>query len=208
VLSAGTLMKTTIASRPAAVEMAERGPDVVGTESSRQDQSVGDLSGQADGARTDPADQERWHNGRGPVQSDTVEVDITAVARHRLAPQQGMQGHGIFAQQRHRRGDLAADLAHPVGHAVADAGGQTSREQPAHRGELHGGQRDVAQRHGQQPDPDPDVTGRGQYRGGGGDAALTKAVLPHPQLGQPGYLGGRCDRAEPLRSLGGRKDSS
>ena len=195
-------------SGPAGVKLADRGAHVVGTDSSGDDQAIGELARQRDGPRADPADQKRRHHGRRPVQGDLVEVDVAAVGRHGVALQQGVQRGGVLAQQRQRRFDPGADLAHPVQHAVADAGGQASGEQPGHRGDLHGGQGDVAQRHRQQPDADRDPASGGQDRGRGGDAAFGKAVLPHPQLRQPGRLGGRGDRAEPLRGLRGREDGS
>jgi hypothetical protein len=46
--------------------------------------------------------------------------------------------------KRHRRGDLLPDLAHPVLNTVADADPYPARECPGERGDLHGGQSDVA----------------------------------------------------------------
>ena len=92
----------------------------------------------------------------------------------------------VLAQQPHRRRDARADLGHPVQHPVPEAGQQPAGEQPGHGGDLHRGQRRVAQRHRQQPDAHPQPLGPGQRGGGRGQPALQEAVLPQPQLGDPG----------------------
>jgi hypothetical protein len=75
---------------PAGVKLAYRGAHAVGTDSSGDDQAIGELACQRDGPRADPADEKRRHHGWRPVQGDLVEVDVAAVGRHGVALQQGV----------------------------------------------------------------------------------------------------------------------
>ena len=94
-----------------------------------------------------------------------------------------------------------ADLRHPALHPVADAADDAPRKQPREGSELHGGQRDVAKRHGQHTDRDGQLGRGGQSRGSLGDTRLAKAVLPQPQLGYSGVL----DRESHLPETFGRE---
>ena len=74
------------------------------------------------------------------------------------------QRGGVLAQQRHRRLDARADLAHPLLDAMADPDEGAVGKHPLQRRQLHRGDGDVAQRHGQQADADPQALGPGQRR--------------------------------------------
>ena len=89
---------------------------------------------------------------------------------------------GVLAQQGQGGGRPGPDLAHPVLHAVPDAGEQPAREEPVQRRELHGHQGDVAQRHRGQADADAHPLGPRQGRPGRRDRGLLEAVLPQPEL--------------------------
>ena len=128
--------------------------------------AVADLAGERDGLRAPRADEQPGRLGRRPVERHLVERDVPALHVDGLPGQQRAHRGGVLAQQRHGGVDRGADLAHPVLDAVAERDGEPAREQPGQRGQLHGGQRGVAKRHRQQPDPHRDPLGPGQCRGG------------------------------------------
>ena len=111
-----------------------------------------------------------------------VEVHVAAVDRHLLTVEEPAQGGEVLLEQRHRRGHPAADLPHPVLHAVTDARDEPAGEDAVQGGHLHGCQRHVAQRRGHQPDPDPDLLRGAQGGRGARDPALLEAVLPDPEV--------------------------
>ena len=162
--------------------------------------AVADLAGEGDGLRAAGTDEQPGRLGRRPVERHLVERDVPALHVDGLPGQQRADRGGVLAQQRHGGVDRGADLAHPVLDAVAERDGEPAREQPGQRGQLHGGQRRVAERHRQQPDPDRDPLGPGQRRGGGGQPALEEAVLPQPQLVDAGRLRGTRRRPGAARA--------
>ena len=91
-----------------------------------------------------------------------------------------------------------ADLAHPVEHAVPDAEAGAAREQPLDGRELHRGDRDVPERHRQDPDADAQPLGRGERGDQRRDAALLEAVLEDPQLLDARRLRSARRRTQPL----------
>ena len=81
-------------------------------------------------------------------------ADVAPRGADPLPRQQGPHRRGVLAQQRHRRRHRRTRLRHPLEHAVAEPGQEPAGEHARHRGDLHGGERRVAQRHRQQPDAD------------------------------------------------------
>jgi hypothetical protein len=172
--------------------------DPVEGEPGVQQDAVGQLAGQPEGLRAARPDDHRRRLGGRPVQLHAVELDVLAGGGDRAAVQQGAHGGGVLAQERHRRRRARPDLGHPLEHAVPEAGQEPAGEHPGQGGDLHRGQRGVAQRHRQQADADLQVLGPGQRGRGGGQAALGEAVLPQPQLVDAGVLGRAHDVSQVL----------
>jgi hypothetical protein len=81
---------------------------------------------------------------------------------------------------------------------VADPDDRPLPEHPPQRGDLHRGERHVAERHRQDADADLQIVGPGECGGRGGDAAVEEAVLPEPELLEAGVVRRACDAAQPL----------
>ncbi len=109
-----------------------------------EDDAVGDLTGQREGAGAARADQERRDDLRRPVQRDLAEAHVLATRGDRLAVEQGPDRGHPFAQQRHRRGGPRAYLVHPGQDAVPGGRDEAPGEQPGQRRDLHRRQRRVA----------------------------------------------------------------
>jgi hypothetical protein len=88
---------------------------------------------------------------------------------------------------------------------MANADPESAGEGALERGDLHGGNRDVAKGHGEHADAHDDPGAAGECDGRGGEPAVKEAVLPEPELvqtdivGHPGRVGqclGRVVRTE------------
>ena len=68
---------------------------------------------------------------------------------------------------------------------MADADDRPAGKHPFQRRDLHRGYGDVAERHGQDANADPQVIGPGERGRGGADAAFAEAVLPEQSCSSP-----------------------
>jgi hypothetical protein len=116
------------------------------------------------------------------VEAHVVEVDVLAVHGHRLPGEQSPHHCGDLFQRRQLRGREGTDLAHPIRHTVADAADQPAGVDPGQRGQLHRGQRRVAEHGREDADTDREVIGGAERDGGRGHPAAQEAVLDNPQL--------------------------
>ena len=132
---------------PTLVDQQTRGSHALGRGAARQEGAVSDLVGQSQRPWSGRSGGERGRGRRRPVQLHTVQRDVAAGSRHSFAVEQRPQGRRVLPQQSDGGLDARADLARPVLDPVAEGRGEASGEQPVQRGDLHRGERDVAQRH-------------------------------------------------------------
>ena len=139
---------------------------------------------------------------------DSVQVHVRAVGVDLLAGEQRADRDDGLLEQAELRLGLGPDLAHPVGHAVPEAGQEPPRMGTGERGDLHRREGGVAHRRGQDAEADLD-TGCGRQRSGGGrDAAGEEAVLPQPQLVEPRRLDPARERRQRFRRMLGPHDEA
>jgi hypothetical protein len=164
-----------------------------------EDGAVGVLAAELERAGAGGGGEERRRRRRGPAERHVVQLDVPAVRRQALAVEQAAQRRQVLPEQRQRRRGARADLAHPALHAVADADRDPAGEQPLQRGRFHRGQRDVPQRDRQHTDRHRQPVRPGEDRRREGHPAAPEAVLPQPELRQPGVLRRARHRAHLFR---------
>ncbi|GMA28435.1 hypothetical protein GCM10025874_16880 [Arenivirga flava] len=159
--------------RPGSGDGGERRRGVLRRDRLGQHGAVGDAAGGGQRLGSAHAGEQLRHRGghRGGIEPHALELLAAEQAAHR--------GERAL-EQRQRPLGPGADLAQPARHAVAYAGVEATGEQLLQRGELHGEERVVAHRGGQDADAHPQGRRGGEHGGGLRDAAAEAEVLHHP----------------------------
>ena len=163
--------------------------DVWARQRPREDRAIGQPTGQLQRAWSSHAGQHRGSARGRMVQPNAVEPDVVTGDGHRFAGQQRPYRLDVLGERGQRRRRVRADLAHPPGHAVAEADNQPGGIQLGQRGDLHRRECGIAghRRHDAQADDQP--VGAGQRSGYGSDPAGEEAVLGQPELVKAGRFG-------------------
>jgi hypothetical protein len=187
-------------------DLPQRPLDVLDGRGVGEDRAVGGAPGHGERLRAPDAARHRRHDDGRVVEPDVVQAHVVAVDRDLLPREQRADRAQHLLDQPHLRAREHADLLHPLAHPMADPGEQAPGVQAREARELHRQEHRAAHRRGDDPDPDADPRGRRQRRAGGRDAAGEEAVLPQPQLVEPGGLDLPRESGQLLRRMLGADD--